>query len=463
MNIVDQIWKRMHPSATALHDGEVSMTYQQLHDEVQQIVAWIHKEVNVFPGMRIALVCATGYRYIIAGLAVMQVAACFIPVPDELSTAEKQELLARTAAHAILQIDQSMQLIQREAQAAFDESAFANLNPALIRFSSGTTGSCKGVVISHHSLLERICAANHALCIGPRDRIMWILPMAHHFAVSIILYLYHGACTVLDQTHVAETILAQCQRHDVTVMYAAPYHYSLLAANAKNIALPHLRLAVSTASALSCTLGENFHRTFAVPLTQAMGIIECGLPLINLGGEQDAPDAVGLPISGYEARLSHAVDGIGELHLRGPGFFDAYLDPWFLRDEVNDPWFVTGDMARQDEKGRYYLCGKRVAVINIGGMKLFPEEIESVVSQHPLVKRCRVIGMPHAMLGQIACAEVETIDHAALPTAELKRLCREALSSWKVPALFQHSSNIPTTASGKILRHHEPIVDSIKK
>lgn len=335
------------------------------------------------------------------------------------------------------------------------DSDIMSIFPPLIRFSSGTTGSSKGVVISHHKLHERICAANQALGIGPSDRIMWILPMAHHFAVSIILYLYHGACTVLDQTHVAETILKECELHDVTVMYAAPYHYSLLTANAKSISLPHLRLAVSTASALSSALAEKFHRTFAVPLTQAMGIIECGLPLINLGGELEAPEAVGHPIASYEARLCHVVDGVGELHLRGPGFFDAYLDPWTLRDEANDPWFVTGDMARQDATGRYYLCGKRIAVINIGGMKLFPEEVESVISQHPLVKRCRVIGVPHAMLGQIACAEVETIDHAPLPTAELKLLCRNALSSWKVPALFQHSSAIPTTASGKILRHHQ--------
>jgi acyl-coenzyme A synthetase/AMP-(fatty) acid ligase len=463
MNIVDQIWKRMNPSAIALYDGDVSMSYQQVHDEVQQIVGWIRRRVNVHAGMRVALVCATGHRYIIAGLAIMQSGACFVPVPDELNQVEKQELLTRTATHAILQIDDSMQLIKRDMVAGFDELVFASLQPALIRFSSGTTGHCKGVVISHQKLLARICAANQALGIGPTDRIMWILPMAHHFAVSIILYLYHGACTVLDQTHIAETILAQCQRHDVTVMYAAPYHYALLTANAKKTTLPHVRLAVCTASALHRSLAEKFHQTFAMPLTQAMGIIECGLPLINLGGEMDAPEAVGRPIAGYEARLHHAVDGVGELHLRGPGFFDAYLDPWTLRDEANDPWFVTGDMARQDQQGRFYLCGKRVAVINIGGMKLFPEEVECVLLQHPLVKRCRVIGIPHAMLGQIACAEVETIDHVALPMAELKQLCRDALSNWKVPAMFKHMQSIPTTASGKILRHDASSSESNKK
>ena len=452
MNIVEEIWKRMDPAAAALHDGSVSMSYQQLHEEVEQLVVWLRSQIEIFPGMRIALVCATGHRYIIAGLAIMQVDACFVPVPDELSDAEKQELLTRTATHVIFQIDHSMQLIQRDAHATFAESDFIALHPALIRFSSGTTGSCKGVVISHEKLLARICAANRALRIGPSDRIMWILPMAHHFAVSIILYLYHGACTVLDHTHVAETILAQCQSHDVTVMYAAPYHYSLLTANAKNITVPSLRLAVSTASALSADLAENFRRTFGIPLTQAMGIIECGLPLINLGGETEAADAVGRPIDGYEARLAQVVDGVGELHLRGPGFFDAYLDPWTLRNENEDPWFITGDMARQDDAGRYYLCGKRVAVVNIGGMKLFPEEVEVIIAQHPLVKRCRVIGKAHAMLGQIACAEVETIDHVALPIAELKQLCRNQLSSWKIPALFLHSSAIPTTASGKILR-----------
>ena len=98
----------------------------------------------------------------------------------------------------------------------FDEGTLAALNPAFIRFSSGTTGASKGIVLSHESLLARVTAANRGLRIGPGDRVVWILPMAHHFAVSIMLYLLHGATTVIENSHLAEDVLTagtQTRRH----------------------------------------------------------------------------------------------------------------------------------------------------------------------------------------------------------------------------------------------------------
>src|SRR5439155_14050965 len=99
------------------------------------------------------------------------------------------------------------------ADLPFDEAALAALNPAFIRFSSGTTGTSKGIVLPHESLLERVTAANRGLGIGPADRIVWILPMAHHFAVSIMLYLLHGAATLIVNSHLAEDILAAARQH----------------------------------------------------------------------------------------------------------------------------------------------------------------------------------------------------------------------------------------------------------
>ena len=104
-----------------------------------------------------------------------------------------------------------------------NEAEFSALDPAFIRFSSGTTGASKGVVLSHAKLRERIVAANAALEIGPGDRVLWMLPMAHHFAVSIVLYLYHGACTIIGASHLAEQVLETARATRATVIYGAPF------------------------------------------------------------------------------------------------------------------------------------------------------------------------------------------------------------------------------------------------
>jgi long-chain acyl-CoA synthetase len=156
------------------------------------------------------------------------------------------------------------------------------LNPAFIRFSSGTTGTSKGIVISHESLLARVTAANRGLRIGPEDRVVWILPMAHHFAVSIMLYLLHGATTIIENSHLAEDVLNAGTKHGGTVLYGAPFHHALLATEGSGRAWPTLRLAVSTAATLPLATAQAFDQRYGVALSQGLGIIEVGLPLLNL-------------------------------------------------------------------------------------------------------------------------------------------------------------------------------------
>jgi acyl-coenzyme A synthetase/AMP-(fatty) acid ligase len=328
--------------------------------------------------------------------------------------------------------------------------AFDALNAAFIRFSSGTTARSKGVVISHETLLARITAANEALRIGTADRVLWVLPMAHHFAVSIILYLYHGATTILAPASDPAVMLRLMREHAATVMYGSPYHYTLLASQLEAAAMKSLRLAVSTAFALSQEVADLFHSKTGLHLTQGMGIIEAGLPLLNLEHATTHPTSVGKPTPSFEVKLDD-----GELLLRGPGLFDAYLSPWQPREAVlRDGWFPTGDIAEIDETGSIFLRGRVRSVINVGGMKCFPEEVEAVLSSHPSVKAARVLARPHAALGFVPVAEVIAENGAETSlTGELKKLCQQRLSAYKVPLLITFVSDFPLTASGKVRRY----------
>lgn len=451
-NIIEAIRERAQPEAIALIQGGRSMTFRELFERCDSIAATLPK--NETP-LRIGVRYPSGIDYVPLAMAVLAAGHCFVPVPEELATAEQAELTQRTALNALItRHDDGYQCTLLDPiTPPFPLDAFDALNPAFIRFSSGTTGKSKGVVLSHESLLDRIRGANEGLRIGPADRVLWVLPMAHHFAVSIVLYLYHGATTIIEEHHLGEDLLRAGSEQDATVMYGSPVHYRQLAAAPEEFAWPRLRLAVSTAAALDQGTGTQFQSRFHQPLVQGLGIIEVGLPVLNLDAPPDCAEAIGKPLPAYECKLRDEHEGVGELCLRGPGMFDAYLDPWQPRASVLDgeQWFATGDLARRDEEGRVFLCGRLKSVINVGGMKVFPEEVERVLDSHPKVQRSLVEARAHPLFGEVPVARyVPCADAPAL--AELRAHCREHLASYKIPLIFSVVTSLPMTASGKLLR-----------
>jgi long-chain acyl-CoA synthetase len=446
MNIVEVISKRADRNATALICGDEEISYGKLMERADAAAA----RFGAVRAERIALDCPNGLAHVVLALGIVRSGKCLVPLAGELATPERERIIRETDVGAIVDETGAVREVPRAESPGFDEKALACLEPAFIRFSSGTTGTSKGIVISHRTLLERVTAANRGLRIGPGDRIVWILPMAHHFAVSIMLYLLHGAATVIVNSHLGQDVLAAGRRHGGTVLYGAPFHHALLAAETSGLPWPGLRLAVSTAAPLPLKTAEAFDARFGLPLTQGLGVIEVGLPLLNLDAAREKPGSVGRPLPDYEARTA----ANGELLLRGPGMFDAYLRPWRRREDVlEDGWFRTGDLARADDDGDIFLLGRSHSVINVGGLKCFPEEIEAVLGEVPGVAAARVVGRENARFGAVPIAEIEARDPARPPSVvELASFCRKALAGYKVPVSFQFVEHIPRTASGKVRR-----------
>jgi long-chain acyl-CoA synthetase len=433
---------------------------------------------------RIGVAAPNGIAHVVLALAVLRAGGCVVPVAGELAPPERRALLRALHPRAVLVADGvrwddpadgatvttlavagtavrvvRAQCGEAEARSPHDEPAIAALDPAFVRFSSGTTGASKGVVLSHRTLVARITAANRGLGICPADRILWTMPMAHHFAASIMLYLAQRATTVLARGHVAADLLATARRHDATVLYAAPFHYALLAAESSRDAWPSLRLAVSTAAALPIATARAFAARYGVPVAQALGIIEAGLVTLN-DRPRDKPEDVGRPLPDFTAEIRDecgralGAGDVGELHLRGPGMLDGYLWPLRPRAEIlSDGWFATGDLARADDDGSLRLLGRTRSVINVSGLKCFPEEIEAVLLGHPQVGAARVVGRPHDHLGAVPVADVVPRDAARPPDARgLAAHCRAALARCKVPVEFRVVPALPLTASGKVKR-----------
>lgn len=461
MNIVDQIALRASAERVAVISGDQSLTFGELLARAGEVASWLRKQHGFSGGIpRVGLSCENGVDYIIIALGILKAGGCLVPLADELTPSEKEEVIQRTALRGIIHGGLDVIRWNLLDRFSFDhEDEFEAMDPAFIRFSSGTTGRSKGVVLSHAKLRDRIVAANAALEIGPADRILWMLPMAHHFAVSIVLYLYHSACTVLGGSHLAGEVLSIAAKTKATVIYGAPFHFSLLAADQGGYMWPDLRLAVSTAAPLREEIARSFAKRFEKPLVQGLGIIEVGLPLLNTGGAADFPTAVGRPLPSYDVELRDE-EGLavpagrsGELWIKGPGMFDSYLSPWQPVAEVCvDEWFATGDLAEMDAGGRIFLKGRSKSVMNVSGMKVFPEEVENVIDIHPEVVRSRVYGETHAVLGTVVVADVIVKDGAILSARDIADWCKKSLSIYKVPVRVSFVSRLPMTASGKIRR-----------
>jgi long-chain acyl-CoA synthetase len=463
VNLIEEIARRHDPAATAVVSGDREVSYGELFRHARDIAAALPRTGRI---PRIGLQCPNGVSYIVLSMGILLAGACLVPLAEELADAERAEIASTTALDFIVAADElpwhgggevvfaavsdgTPWRLHRCApvEPAFPEDGFQALNPAFIRFSSGTTGSSKGVVLSHETLLARITAANDGLRIGPRDRVLWMLPMAHHFAVSIVLYLHAGATTVLESSAMREDVLATAEKHGATVIYGSPFHFAMLAGDDGDFMWPTLRLAVATAAALPEATARAFDRRFGRPLHQGLGIIEVGLSVINLDAAREKPDSLGKPLPAYEVALRD-----DEFHVRGPGLLDAYLVPWDPAP-LRDGWFASGDLVRRDGDGHLFLMGRKKSVINVAGMKVFPEEVERVLNGHPGVSLSRVSGREHPQMGQVPVAEIIPADPAAPPTpVALQRHCKAVLSAYKVPLVIRMVDALPQTASGKIRR-----------
>lgn len=458
------------PDRAAIIEADRVVSYAELSARIHRAALEL-ESAGLRPGHTVALELPNGVEYIVQTYAIWRAGGIVVPIAGELSRPEKAEILRTIAIDYWLSRsgpDPKLEVLARTqtptglcfaklAPLAEHPAGFRNVDAAFIRFTSGTTGQSKGVVLSHQTISERIHAANDALQIGPDDRVLWVLSMAYHFTVSIVAYLSFGATIVLPQNNLAKAIVEACERHDVTFFYGSPTHAALLADYPSGKPLPKLRLAISTTAALDPSVGDRFQARYGVALSQALGVIEIGLPCINIEFAGRKYGSVGPVLPAYELKL---VDmGLGPAHqevfFRGPGMLDAYYRPFRSRSELlEDGWFATRDVGSLDADGCLFLRGRSKDVISVLGMKFFPYEVEAALKSHRLVAEAAVFAVRHERNGEVVRARV-VLKHASEASdrleQELRGHCFERLAHYKVPERIEFVPVLPRTASGKVL------------
>jgi long-chain acyl-CoA synthetase len=464
------------PGGIAIYDEHGSMTWKELSDAVHIMASWLIKQ-GIVKGNGVGVMGSNSRDFVVLCFAVMQTGAVVLPVSNQLSNEELEELIRVSGLHAVL-FDDSCRVTLQDSEPVsgsglkkhwkFRTGLNGGLktiiaphvpDAALIRFTSGTTGMAKGVILSHESIERRTSAAAMALQLTDRDVVLWVLSMAFHFVVSIITYVRCGCAMIINRDFMASTMLDEADKYGATFIYASPMHIRLLANDRSGKTLNRVRRVISTSTGITAGQCESFHQRYGIHVHQAYGIIEVGLPVISDNRSSQHPDAIGFAATGYEAEIFDdnmnilAPGETGLFAVRGPGMFDAYLDPPALRDEVTSSgWFMTGDLAMKNDDGMITVMGRKKSMINVAGNKVFPEDVEAVINRHTDVSSSRVSGFHHPLLGECVMAEVILNHHAEADSESIREWCKQQLSSYKVPQKIIFTDSLPMTPSGKIIR-----------
>ena len=463
------------PANAAVHDEYGTMTFLELFTEADTLRKHL-LALGIKEGMGIGVMAANSRHFITGIFAAVGTGAAVMPMSPQLKKAEIDDILQDAKLHAIMDDRTAAQPLDtvdtvipmqngsfRFAFTGVDATvAFAPFvhEPAFIRFTSGTTGRSKGVIVSHQSVINRVNGANNGLQLGPGDTVIWVLPMAYHFMVSIILYVKFGAAIAIAKDFLAKNIIDITNRHNGTLLYASPVQIRLLSGDTGTQQMHSLKKVISTSAAIGIEVCRAFTARFNLDVSQAYGIIEIGLPILNYSKSAEHPEAVGYAQPGYTVDILDEHNNplpngqVGNLGIKGPGMFDAYLlPPTLSKDVLQNGYFLTADYASKTDDGLIKVEGRSKSVINISGLKVFPEEVEAVLETIPEIKLARISSSPHPLLGQIIEAEVVLEEGKTIDVEDVLTYCKKRLSAFKAPQRLKVVDSLPMTKTGKLQRH----------
>ncbi len=338
---------------------------------------------------------------------------------------------------------------------------------AVVCYTSATTGVPKGVEASHAAECESARAFAQLWALEPGDCMLNGLPLAYIYGLTTVALtsLVAGIPFVLMERFDGPAALASIEVHRCTVFPAVPTMHAMLVECARLSKRRHdvssLRLPVSSGARLSAETAGQFRDTFGVPIYEFYAASECR-PIFAWDlsrGDRPQQGKVGPLAPGVSARILDdtgapvPVGREGNLFVRGPTLMTGYYrNPELTRSVLRDGWFETGDRAAVDAGGMHTIGSRSKEMINRGGAKVAPPEVEAVLLAHPSVREAAVLGVPDPAFGEQVKAVLVLKPGAAATVAEIRRHCRAQLAEFKVPGIVVFVASLPTGPTGKLLR-----------
>ena len=337
---------------------------------------------------------------------------------------------------------------------------------ACIIYTSGTTANPKGVMLTHRNFLEDLQGCIDQVHFDHTDIILGVLPMFHSFALAttVIMPFRIGCKTVYLKRFTAPAVLRMIEEHKVTAILAIASLYRVLvrtvAAEKGKYDTSSLRLCVAGGEPLPTELSRQSEDAFGMRLLEGYGLTETS-PVISVNSlEEYRLGTAGKPLPNVRVQIANE-DGHpmppgqeGEIWTAGPHVMKGYHKLPELTNEAMTPdgWFKTGDIGKLDEDGFLSITGRKKELIISSGENISPNEIESIIAQHPKVFEAAVVPMPDKTRGEVPKAYVALQPGETCTEMEIKQFCEERLAKYKVPRAVEFRNELPHGPTGKVLR-----------
>ncbi|HEX7839426.1 MAG TPA: AMP-binding protein [Kofleriaceae bacterium] len=455
------------------------ITYAEL-DRAVSVFARSLRARGASVGDRLVLANANTPEFFVALFGTARAGLVAVPLDPGLAASELANVLDHARPHAVVVDPRSAAVFEAlgaprytvtlddgtEPDGVPDPSGD---DPALLLYTSGTTGTPRGAVHGHAGILRKVEDIRAWFGLGEADRELCMLPthFGHGLVCACLTTLAFAGTLVLCRPFDA-TLLGRvftlADEHGVTTFSTVPTIVRLLLRN-PTIAAPsrrRLRFVTCASAPLHPSEVDAFEARFGVPLVNCYGLTEAGtwsaMSPVDPGRDRGSVGtAVGcrfraVAVDG-DTRTPLPTGEIGELEISGPSVMLGYDgDAEATARALRDGWLSTGDLGRVDEHGRVYLAGRAKDLIIRAGANIYPAEIEGVLLRHPEVAEAYVVGLDHAILGEQVAACVVRKDGAAVSDADLLRHCRAQLSPYKCPETIQLVDAVPKTSRGKVSR-----------
>jgi len=341
---------------------------------------------------------------------------------------------------------------------------------AVVLYTSGTTGRPKGAELTHAGLnRNQEVVARNLLLLTPDDVVMGCLPLFHVFGLTCGLNaaIASGATLTLIPRFSPDKALAVIERDHVTIFEGVPTMYAAMLGTdpSSRPDVTSLRLCISGGAAMPVEVMRQFEEAFGCIVLEGYGLSETSpVASFNHPHAPRKPGSIGTPIEGVDIRLVDQdrqevpAGEVGEIEIRGHNLMKGYWQrPEATAATIRDGWLATGDMARADEDGYFYIVDRKKDLIIRGGYNVYPREVEEVLYEHPAVAEAAVVGMPHDSLGEEIGAAVVLKPGAEASPADLSAYVKSRLAAYKYPRKVWLTDSLPKGPTGKILRREVTI------
>ncbi len=499
---------RRYPDRVALVLGESRLTYRQVDAAANQVANLLVAQ-GIGRGDKVALTCPNlpyfpviYYGILKAGAAVVPLSVlnkarenayfledsgakayfCFQGTPELAMGAEGYAgfeatdgcehfflVMADPAAPASVEGTTTYAEAVRDQPPTFETAVTDETDTAVILYTSGTTGRSKGAELSHSNLVLNALTCNRLFGSQPAtDTHLVTLPLFHSFGSTVQMNAGFSLAStlVLLPRFDAQQAVALMQKEDITFFAGVPtMWWGLLHAIDEQVDVTriadNLRVGVSGGSSLPVEIIKDVQEKLGVQILEGYGLSETSpVATFSDSDRPPLPGSIGVPIWGVELKLItddwktiEGADEIGEIAIRGHNIMKGYLNRPDANDEaLRDGWFRSGDLARRDEAGNYYIVDRSKDMIIRGGFNVYPREVEEVLMTHDAVSLAAVIGVPHESHGEEVKAVVILNDGASITEDELIAWSREEMAGHKYPRIIEFVDSLPMTATGKILK-----------